>query len=123
MIFLDTNAVIYLYTGSRSLSERAVLLINRHDCRISPLVKLELLYLYDIGRLTKKPDIIAVALSEDIGLEVHDQLLGSIVTAAASLSWTRDPFDRLIVAQAKINDSYLVTSDRTILEHYKKAIW
>ena len=37
--------------------------------------------------------------------------------------WTRDTFDRLIVAQAKTRDASLLTKDRTILEHYPHAVW
>jgi PIN domain nuclease of toxin-antitoxin system len=84
---------------------------------------LKLLYLHDIGRLTKKPDALIDALANDIGLRIHDHSLASIIDAAFGLSWTHDLFDRLIVAQAKVDDTHLITSDRTILEHYKKAIW
>ena len=37
--------------------------------------------------------------------------------------WTRDPFDRLIAAQAIVADAPLVTADRTILEHLPLATW
>ena len=39
------------------------------------------------------------------------------------ITWTRDPFDRIIVAQAKIRNSALVTRDREIRLHYSKAVW
>jgi len=39
------------------------------------------------------------------------------------LSWTRDAFDRLIVAQAALDRAALVTRDRLILKHYPKALW
>jgi PIN domain nuclease of toxin-antitoxin system len=37
--------------------------------------------------------------------------------------WVRDPFDRLIVAQASANDAPLITKDEKIRRHYKRAIW
>ncbi len=39
------------------------------------------------------------------------------------INWTRDVFDRIIVAQASIGDHKLLTRDRNILKHYKHAVW
>ena len=39
------------------------------------------------------------------------------------IDWTRDPFDRLIVAQAIAADGFLLTKDRTILNHSVAALW
>ena len=46
-----------------------------------------------------------------------------MVRAAEQLSWTRGPFDRLIIAQAAIHDAKLVTRDTTLHEHYPDCIW
>jgi len=45
------------------------------------------------------------------------------VQAANGLSWTRDPFDRMIAAQAIVADAPLVTADRTILGNLPLATW
>ncbi len=37
--------------------------------------------------------------------------------------WTRDPFDRLIVANAKAANASLVTKDERILKNYSRAVW
>jgi PIN domain nuclease of toxin-antitoxin system len=43
---------------------------------------------------------------------------------ALRCGWTRDPFDRLIVAQAKANDGAgLVMADTVIRKHYAGAVW
>ena len=123
MIFLDTNAVIYLYSGHRDFSARVTKLINESDCFISPLVKLELQYLHEIGRGKKKAQTIIDALSHEIGLGIHDYSLEAIISAATEMSWTRDPFDRLITAHAKATNCHLVTSDKIIQKHYTKAVW
>lgn len=39
------------------------------------------------------------------------------------LSWTRDPFDRIIVAPASLNHNILVTKDQSILKNYENAKW
>jgi PIN domain nuclease of toxin-antitoxin system len=46
-----------------------------------------------------------------------------LVRAALDLTWTRDPFDRLIAAHAVVADAPLVTAHRTILEHLPQAVW
>lgn len=63
------------------------------------------------------------ALSRSIGLDVADVGVATLTEAAVSLSWTRDPFDRLIAAQAIVADAPLVTADRTILENLPQAVW
>jgi PIN domain nuclease of toxin-antitoxin system len=62
-------------------------------------------------------------LRRDTGLEVDDVSADELVQAAAGLSWTRDPFDRLIAAHAVVTEAPLLTADRTILEHLPQAIW
>jgi PIN domain nuclease of toxin-antitoxin system len=38
-------------------------------------------------------------------------------------AWTRDPFDRLIVAQASLHEAPLVTKGQTLHAHYAGADW
>lgn len=45
------------------------------------------------------------------------------MTHALKESWTRDPFDRLIVANAKAAGAPLITKDERIRKHYRRAIW
>jgi PIN domain nuclease of toxin-antitoxin system len=63
------------------------------------------------------------ALRRDIGLVVVDASTADLAQAAADLSWTRDPFDRLIAAHAIVADAPLVTADATILENLSLATW
>jgi PIN domain nuclease of toxin-antitoxin system len=47
-----------------------------------------------------------------------------IINSALQVKWTREPGDRLIVANAIANnEAPLVTSDRRIHEQYPNAIW
>ena len=62
-------------------------------------------------------------LGARIGLSVCDKPFERVVQEALALSWTRDPFDRLIVAQAAVGGDLLVTRDKTILQHYEPARW
>jgi len=46
-----------------------------------------------------------------------------VAREAVAQSWTRDPFDRLIVAQAAIRATALLTKDRVIRRRYAPAFW
>jgi PIN domain nuclease of toxin-antitoxin system len=123
MIFCDTNVIIYLFSGYDAFPKRAVAAIEQNDCFISPMVHLELQYLYEVKRTKHKPEMILNALYKEIGVSVHNHYFHPIVLEAIHAPWTRDPFDRLITAHAKAMDSVLLTTDQTILKHYKKALW
>ena len=43
--------------------------------------------------------------------------------AAMEFSWTRDPFDRLIAAQALVSGERLLTRDRLIRANCSWAFW
>jgi PIN domain nuclease of toxin-antitoxin system len=47
----------------------------------------------------------------------------TVIEYAAQQSWARDPFDRIIVAQAAAAGKELITKDRTIHQHYHLARW
>ncbi len=47
----------------------------------------------------------------------------ALFDAAVPMTWTRDPFDRLICAHSAALGIDLVTKDRIIHDHYDGAIW
>ena len=124
MIYLDTHVVVWLYAGlTAKLSDLARLLINKHELYISPIVRLELQYLYEIGRIADESDMIQADLFNKIGLRVCEKAFNLIIGQALEINWTRDPFDRLIVGNALVNGNILLTMDKNILANYKKAQW
>jgi PIN domain nuclease of toxin-antitoxin system len=56
-------------------------------------------------------------------LQLSDISFAELSKGAVGLSWTRDPFDRLIAAHAIVAAVPLVTADRTILENLSLATW
>lgn len=90
---------------------------------VSPIVELELTYLHEIGRVSEPASAPLAALHERIGLEVADTSMVDVVTAATDLSWTRDPFDRLIAAHAIVAGAPLVTADESMRKHLPLALW
>ena len=124
LIYLDTHVVVWLYAGlleKFSQSVRAIL--NENEIRISPIVRLELQYLYEIERVKEPAQSIVADLADRIGMRVCDKDINAVISQAIPLKWTRDPFDRFIVAQAALNDNILISKDQSILEHYVHARW
>ena len=125
MIYLDTHVLVWLYASAgKKISSRASTAIEaENELRISPMVLLEIDFLHEIKRITVGSKEIYTYLHRHIGLNVCDQPFVEIVSAAADQSWTRDPFDRLIVAQAAIGEYPLISKDSVIQEHYPETIW
>jgi PIN domain nuclease of toxin-antitoxin system len=125
VIYLDTHVIAWLYgLGATALSEAAAAAVEAADeIRISPMVRLELQYLHEIGRLSEPPIPVLDALQATLGLSICTAPFPAVVRAAEMLSWTRDPFDRLIVAQAGLHDAPLVTKDSVLHRHYPACIW
>ncbi|MEI6806383.1 MAG: PIN domain-containing protein, partial [Myxococcaceae bacterium] len=100
-IYLDTHTAIFLYAGlEEKLPHNILELLKNHQVLISPIVELEIQYLYEIGRITEPSVEILTALLNQIGLEVSPLSFGQVVHQALKESWTRDLFDRIIVSQA-----------------------
>jgi PIN domain nuclease of toxin-antitoxin system len=108
---------------SERLPEAARLLLSERRPKVSPLVELELACMHEIGRARDPAPTMLVALRKTIGLEVDDISFAEIAQTAVGLTWTRDPFDRIIAAQAIVSDVPLITADRTILDNLPQATW
>ncbi len=62
-------------------------------------------------------------LQIQIGLQVKDDSFSAVLHTAVFETWTRDPFDRVIVAHARTANAPLLTSDVRIQENYSRAVW
>lgn len=125
MTYLDTHVVVWLYYGrTKRLSREAVRQIEKADrLLISPMVELELEYLYRRSRIADAPGEILADLRGRIGLGLCDLPFALVAHHAIAVTWTEDVFDRIIVAQAAATDASLLTPDAAVLEHYPHAIW
>lgn len=125
VVFLDTHVVAWLFDAMVSrLSQAAEQAIEQApSLAVSPMVRLELKYLHEIGRIRVLPAEMLAELRQSIGLRETDPSLGTVIDVALAIDWTRDTFDRLIVAEAKSLNAGLVTKDGRIREHYALAIW
>ena len=124
MIYLDTHIIVWLYSGELGLfSEKAVELIENNDIFISSMVTLELQYLLETKRINKSPSIIVETLTNNIGLKICTKVFSHVIKESMKHTWTRDPFDRIITANASIGKKILLTKDSHIQKHYSRAVW
>jgi len=125
MTYLDTHVLVWLYAsaGEKISPVASVAIEAADDLRISPMVLLEVDFLHEINRITVGSREIYAYLHEHIGVSVCERSFGDVVSFAADQSWTRDPFDRLIVAQAAFGAYQLISKDSVIQAHYPETLW
>ena len=81
---------------------------------VSPVSFLEVQFLTEVGRLEAKTSEFAAAISQDSRFVVDEVPLVSLIDRAIPLSWTRDPFDRLLAAHSESRRAPLCTLDRRL---------
>jgi PIN domain nuclease of toxin-antitoxin system len=116
VILLDTNAVIWIdqnHPRTRKLARSASRLF------VSPATLLELQMLDEIGRLRLRGGVRAIVESELWHLD--DPPAVDWFEQSAEEAWTRDPFDRLIVAHARVRGFRIATGDRAILDRLRAS--
>jgi PIN domain nuclease of toxin-antitoxin system len=124
MTYLDTHVVAWLYANRVDLLSRFVReTIDSEEIFVSPMVLLELDYLKETGRISTGGRAVYENLHSRIGLRICPLAFSHIVDAASAQTWTRDPFDRIIVGHAAAANRDLATCDDTIREHYPRALW
>ena len=124
MTYLDTHILMWLFGGEpHRLSATAAKRVREDELLVSPAVVLELQLLHEIKRTKASAPKVLERLSSEIGLAVCQLPFSLVIEHALDQAWTRDPFDRLIVAQAKAADAVLVTKDSSIRQHYKRSMW
>ncbi len=123
MILIDTHVALWLRAGDEKRLKPVRRLLESSEVRLSPFAVLELQALFEIGRTRETGRWIARALEEDHDISVFDALLSEACSRALDLSFTRDPFDRLIGAHALAADAVLLTVDEVLLEHLSCARW
>lgn len=124
MIHLDTHVLVWVLAGEHArLPVPVRTLLDTEQLGISPMVSLELSYLHEIGRVTATAEEILGVLRPALELVVSTTPFSDVVAAAAALTWTRDPFDRVIAGNALAEGALLLTADRTLRAHLTSARW
>lgn len=123
-VLLDTHAVLWLLAGDRRLSPRArsALSVSEQPLTVSVVSLWEVATKRSLGKLDAPAD-----LSRRIaGLGVVELLPISPPHAEAvgALPWHhRDPFDRMLVAQAQVEGLSIVSADPALAQYGVDVIW
>jgi PIN domain nuclease of toxin-antitoxin system len=117
LILLDTNALVWLEHGHR----RALPLRGRRRLYVSPATLLEIQFLVELGRARLREDSTVADLVDDERWLLDDPPAAAWFERALSLGFTRDPFDRLLVAHAALRGWRLATGDRDLIERLGAA--
>jgi PIN domain nuclease of toxin-antitoxin system len=123
VIHLDTNVALWLSQGREGkLSSRARAMIRRAPAVLSPVVFFELDLLYEQGKQELDGEMVRAKLTR-LRIKDSSASMAAVARAASRLSWTREPWDRLIVANAIADGAKLVTADSHIRAHFADAVW
>lgn len=126
-ILLDTHAMLWLVTGHRRLSKKAksIFLDGGNTLLLSAVSGFEIAVKYSLGKLE---------LSEEPASFIQKRIQANALTVLplrmehagrlASLPFHhRDPFDRLLVAQAMIEQVPILSADRALSAYDIERVW
>jgi len=120
-LLLDTHALIWWMTGDDSLSRvaRAAILDNRNTVVVSAASAWEMATKVRLGRLPITSDVMRdfsdyLAQSQFLDLPITVE---QGIRAGSLPGPLRDPFDRMLIAQAQ-SESLSIVSNETIFDHY-----
>lgn len=111
-LHVDTHVIVWLYAGEHDrFPDQVRSRLESDDLVYSPMVRLELAYLHEINRLRDPPAPIIDELTASVALREDSTPFGEVIARAESLTFSRDLFDRVILAQAITARELLVTKD------------
>ena len=132
MIFAtDTHGLVYHLTGQKKrLGRRARAIFERaergQDTVLIPFTVLEeIMLLSEAGkihlRIPFRELLISLMQADNFDLGENN---ADLLLEASALTGTRDPFDRMIIAQARLSGATLITADEEVRESgLVKTIW
>jgi len=120
---LDSHALLWAVAGSRRLSRRARELIADPENRIlvSQGTVWKLSIKVTIGKLDLPEEFFATLA--DHGYETLPLRDAHLAAYRALPLLHRDPFDRLLVAQAQVESLRLITADPEIRHYAVQTVW
>lgn len=126
-LLLDTHALIWWLAGSASLSSRAAEMMRMEEAQIfvSAVNALEVATKFRIGKLPSA-EYLALNFEREVLRQGFRSLSISVEHARLAGGMKndhRDPFDRLLIAQAKTEDMLLVSCEKMFDEFGVRRCW
>jgi PIN domain nuclease of toxin-antitoxin system len=126
-LLLDTHAFIWWSCDEARLPARVLEACrdDANDLVLSVASILEMEIKTDIGklRLDMPVDEMVRLNEEDNDLQVLPVQAAHVYALRGLPSLHRDPFDRLLVAQAQVENASLVSGDETVAQYPVKVLW
>lgn len=124
MYLLDTNTLIFYIIGDKTLSEKARVAIEENICYFSYVSLWEIAIKQRLKKLDVPYTIEEIADFCDKENFFKLEVTPSAIEQTKMLPQIhRDPFDRLLVAQAQIENLTLITRDTLIPQYDVKTLW
>ena len=122
---LDTNALLFVFSAPSKLSVRARRIVRGElDLSVSVVSFWEIAIKQSIGKLQFN---MTIPILESLCIERNIQILSLGSTAIERIKALPtihgDPFDRLIIAQAQMEDMTIVTCDKIMPQYPVKTVW
>ena len=110
---LDTNVLLWRLHKHERIPSEIVVLINNPQFNVSVSVVSiwEIIIKMQAGKLTLPAYISIPHLLQQSGLELLSVRIEHVMAIAVLPMYHRDPFDRLLIAQARIEHMTLISSD------------
>lgn len=123
-LLLDTHSLIWALQGSTQLSAdaRRQILDPANEIWMSAVSVYEYGLQVTLGRITPFPLPIAIECL-DLGCQLMDITTAHAERAAQFPLTHRDPWDRILAAQAMIEDMVVVTRDAEIAALGARTVW
>jgi PIN domain nuclease of toxin-antitoxin system len=125
-VLLDTHALIWWFEGAKELSRQASSVIESKEnlIRVSAAVGWELAIKTNLGKFNTPALIQDLSdLVEREGFEELPISLDQAIRAGLLPLHHKDPFDRLLVAQAQELKAPIVSADRALDAYDVRRLW
>jgi PIN domain nuclease of toxin-antitoxin system len=124
---LDTHTLLWSFSGSSSLSARARRLIEdgSNEILVSTVSAWEIGTKVRLGKLPTGEELISdfSFYLKQLGVEALPISMEHALRAGRLPGEHRDPFDRMLIAQAQAEDIPIVSNDRIFDEYHVQRIW
>jgi PIN domain nuclease of toxin-antitoxin system len=126
-LLLDTHAFIWWDSESSKLSPQALAFCqDRTNTVLLSVASIwEMQIKLQLGKLSLDLPLAKVIESQQQtnGIEVLPIILSHVLELDSLPTHHKDPFDRLLIAQAKVEDAVLISNDQIFMNYSIKLLW
>jgi PIN domain nuclease of toxin-antitoxin system len=126
-LLLDTHSFIWWASGPEKLSERALLACQdrSNDLILSVASVWEMQIKLHLGKLKLESSLVDLIESQQRAndLQVLSVELHHVLALSDLPPHHKDPFDRLLIAQAVAEDAFLVSADEAFSRYSVRLLW